>query len=95
MIKRFLNRNRIAFLSFLTLYLISNVTLYSFFIDSNMMPTYLDVDRKTYRNTLICTFSFMEVLNYPNRMANQIPVEPNSKDHKIFEVIEMGIRYGN
>ncbi len=54
------------------------------------MPTYLDVDRKANGNTMISTFSFLEVLNYPNRMINQIPVEPNSTDHKIFEVDQYG-----
>ena len=90
MIRHFLNRNRITLLSFLTLFLISNVTLFSIFIDSNMMPAYLDVDRKSNGNTLICYFSFQEILNYQNRMANHIPVEPNSTDHKIFEVDRNG-----
>jgi len=53
-----------------------------------MMPTYLDVDRKANGNTLISTFSFLEALNYPNRMLNQILVEPNSADHKIFEKLK-------
>ena len=90
MITHFLNRNRITLLSFLALFLISNVTLFSIFIDSNMMPAYLDVDRKTKGNTLICSFSFQEILNYQNRMANHIPVEPNNTDHKIFEVDRNG-----
>jgi len=51
---------------------------------------YLDVDRKSNGNTLICTFSFQEVLNYPNRMVNHIPVESNSTDHKIFEIDRNG-----
>ncbi|MFW9937185.1 MAG: aryl-sulfate sulfotransferase [Candidatus Thorarchaeota archaeon] len=54
------------------------------------MPTYLDVDRKSNGNTLICSFSFSEVINYPNRIKNQIPVPENSPDHKIFEIDQKG-----
>jgi hypothetical protein len=90
MTRQILNRNRITFLSFIMLLSVSNITLFSIFVDNNMMPSYLDVDRKVNGNTLISTFSFREVLNYPNRMLNQIPVEPNSPDHKIFEVDQSG-----
>ena len=88
--RQILNKNRITFLSFIALFLVSNITMFSIFVDNNMMPTYLDVDRKANGNTMISTFSFLEVLNYPNRMLNQIPVEPNSSDHKIFEVDRSG-----
>ena len=90
MLRQILNRKGITFLSFIALFLVSNITMFSIFVDNNMMPTYLDVDRKANGNTMISTFSFLEVLNYPNRMLNQIPVEPNSSDHKIFEVDQSG-----
>jgi len=70
------------------LFLVSNLSRFSIFVENNMMPTYLDVDRKANGNTLISTFSFLEALNYPNRMLNQILVEPNSADHKIFEKLK-------
>jgi len=54
------------------------------------MPSYLDVDRRANGNTFICTFSFAEIINYPNRIRNQIPVEPNSPEHKIFEINQNG-----
>jgi len=88
--RQILSKNRVTFLSFIILFIVSNMTLFSIFVDNNMMPTYLDVDRKVNGNTLISTFSFLEVMNYPNRMLNQIPVEPNSSDHKIFEVDQSG-----
>ncbi|TFF84266.1 MAG: hypothetical protein EU552_00850 [Promethearchaeota archaeon] len=78
------------FAGFFILTLISNFVLFFIFSSSNMMPTYLDVDRKPNGNTFICTFSFREVLNYPNRIRNQIPVPANSTEHKIFEVDQYG-----
>jgi hypothetical protein len=55
-----------------------------------MMPSYLDVDRKSNGNTLICSFSFSEVINYPNRIRNQLPVPEHSPDHKVFEIDQKG-----
>ncbi len=79
------------FSGFLLIIFNSNLILFLIFNTSNMMPTYLDVDRKPNGNTFICTFSFREVLNYPIRIRDQIPVPSNSTEHKIFEVD----RYGN
>ena len=80
----------IIFAGFLILSLSTNLILFSLFSSNNMMPTYLDVDRKSNGNTFICTFSFHEVLNYPNRIRNQIPVPTNSSEHRIFEVDQNG-----
>ncbi|MFX0058415.1 MAG: PQQ-binding-like beta-propeller repeat protein [Candidatus Heimdallarchaeota archaeon] len=71
---------------FSILILTSNLILFFTFRNTNMMPSYLDVDRKSNGNTLICSFSFSEIINYPNRIRNQLPVPENSLDHKIFEI---------
>jgi hypothetical protein len=78
------------FIGFFVLTLSVNIILFFTFSSNNMMPTYLDVDRKPNGNTFICTFSFREVLNYPYRVRNQIPVPDNSTEHSIFEVDQHG-----
>ena len=75
---------------FLILTVTTNFILFFLFSSSNMMPSYLDVDRKSNGNTFICSFSFREILNYPNRIRNQIPVPANSTEHRIFEVDQSG-----
>ena len=80
----------IIFAGLIILTLSANLILFFLFSSNNMMPTYLDVDRKSNGNTFICTFSFEEVLNYPNRIRNQIPVPENSTEHRIFEVDHNG-----
>lgn len=78
------------FAGFFIFSLSANLILFFLFSSNNMMPTYLDVDRKSNGNTFICTFSFHEVLNYPNRIRNQIPVPVNSTEHRIFEIDQYG-----
>ena len=57
------------------LFLVSNISIVSIFVVKNMKPSYLYVDRKNNGNILISTFSFQDVLNYPNRMLNQIIIK--------------------
>jgi len=78
------------FLIFIILIFTSNLILFLAFSNTNMMPSFLDVDRKSNGNTLICSFSFSEIINYPNRIRNQLPVPENSPDHKIFEIDQKG-----
>jgi len=85
-----LDLKRKFLLFFTVLIILSNLILFIIFSNSNMMPTYLDVDRRNNGNTFICTFSFSEVINYPNRIRNQIPVEPNSQKHRVFEIDQDG-----
>lgn len=86
----YLDLKRKFLLFFTVLIILSNLILFLIFSNSNMMPTYLDVDRRNNGNTFICTFSFSEVINYPNRIRNQIPVEPNSEKHSVFEIDQKG-----
>ncbi len=77
---------RIIYLGFILLLLFSNLIAFYIFSYNDWLEGYFDVQRKENGNTLICRLPLAEIFEHPKRVANQIPVKPNSSGHKIFEV---------
>ncbi len=74
------------FLLFVIILIGSNILLFLIISDFEWISAPHDVDRRSNGNTLICTTTFAEMLQEPKRVENQIPVESDNADHKVYEV---------
>ena len=85
MTRRFRLRTKV-FLAFLSILILSNVTMFLVFDKGGWIIVPHDVDRKANGNTLIAWVTMGEVLNHLSRVKQQTTINPNTTLHKIIEV---------
>jgi len=90
MIRNLKRRSKITLLFFIILAIISNFCLLIIFNIYQLTPLYHDVDRRENGNTFVCQATFQEIIYHNRRVTEHIPVDPDNKDHKVFELSPKG-----
>lgn len=83
-------KKRKLLVSFFIVFALSNSIFLILYQNNEIRLNIFDADRKSNGNTLVVCTSFVEIRNYPNRIEEEDPVEPDRPDHRVIEINNAG-----